>query len=193
MCNDYPVCLKKSYSCALIKIRWGISDKFINLAKINYVFYLISIAFVQHLLSLFFCHCLYFCQLFLSMVYFTVFTKYYFISCFYMLQAIVPVFTENIREAFRAVSLGRRLFLRLYALTKLPFAPIYGGFPVKLVTHVGKPIPYEPNLTPEMLQTKVSKKIYHTFYYKILLVLLFNFFNLKEKYTRICKSVRGNI
>lgn len=72
-----------------------------------------------------------------------------------LFQNIVPIFTENIREAFRSVSIGRRLFLRLYALTKFPFAPIYGGFPVKLVTHVGKPIQYDAALTPEQLQLKV--------------------------------------
>lgn len=38
--------------------------------------------------------------------------------------------------------------------------PLYGGFPVKFVTHIGKPIPYDPNLTPEELQVKVRKIIY---------------------------------
>lgn len=66
------------------------------------------------------------------------------------------MFTENLREAFRTVSFGRRLFLRLYALLKFPIAPIYGGFPVKMITHLGKPIPYDENLTPEQLQTKVN-------------------------------------
>lgn len=66
------------------------------------------------------------------------------------------MFTENLREAFRAVSLGKRIFLRLYALTKFPFAPIYGGFPVKFISHVGKPIPYDATLTPEQLQQKVT-------------------------------------
>ncbi|CAH1114006.1 unnamed protein product [Psylliodes chrysocephalus] len=72
---------------------------------------------------------------------------------------IIPMFTENLREAFRTVSFGRRLFLRLYALLKFPIAPIYGGFPVKMITHLGKPIPYDENLTPEQLQTKVSLAI----------------------------------
>lgn len=66
------------------------------------------------------------------------------------------MFTENLREAFRTVSLGRRFFLKMYALFKLPFAPIYGGFPVKMITHLGEPIPYDPDLTPEELQAKVS-------------------------------------
>lgn len=74
-------------------------------------------------------------------------------------QAVVPMFTENIREAFRAVSFARRLFLRIYASTKFPFAPIYGGFPVKLISHIGKPIPYDASLTPEQLQVKVANSL----------------------------------
>lgn len=66
------------------------------------------------------------------------------------------MFTENLREAFRTLSIGRRLFLRLYAVFKFPFAPIYGGFPVKMVSHVGKPILYDPDLSPEDLQAKVA-------------------------------------
>ncbi|KAJ8957838.1 hypothetical protein NQ318_001834 [Aromia moschata] len=72
---------------------------------------------------------------------------------------IIPMFTENLREAFRTVSIGRRFFLKLYAMCKFPFAPIYGGFPVKLTTHLGKPIPYDPDLTPEQLQAKVATAI----------------------------------
>lgn len=72
---------------------------------------------------------------------------------------IIPMYTENLREAFRTVSIGRKFFLRLYARFKFPFAPIYGGFPVKLISHVGKPIPYDPNLTPEALQSKVAESL----------------------------------
>ncbi|KAK2584421.1 hypothetical protein KPH14_006802 [Odynerus spinipes] len=68
---------------------------------------------------------------------------------------IIPVFTRNIRESFRAVTLGRRLLLHIYAATRLPVVPIYGGFPVKLITYLGKPIPYDSSLTPEQLQKKV--------------------------------------
>ncbi|XP_044745526.1 transmembrane protein 68 isoform X1 [Coccinella septempunctata] len=72
---------------------------------------------------------------------------------------IIPMYTENLREAFRTVGIGRRIFLKLYAKFKLPFAPVYGGFPVKLVSHIGKPIDYDPNLTPEELQKKVSDSL----------------------------------
>ncbi|XP_031847204.1 DGAT1/2-independent enzyme synthesizing storage lipids isoform X3 [Nomia melanderi] len=69
---------------------------------------------------------------------------------------IIPLFTKNVREAFRTISLGRRMWLRIYAATRFPFVPIYGGFPVKLTTYVGKPIPYDASLTPEELQLKVA-------------------------------------
>jgi len=65
-------------------------------------------------------------------------------------------FTRNVREAFRSVSWGRRIWLKIYAKTKIPLAPVYGGFPVKLVTYVGKPIPYDGSLTPEQLQLKIA-------------------------------------
>ncbi|XP_011867403.1 PREDICTED: transmembrane protein 68 isoform X2 [Vollenhovia emeryi] len=73
--------------------------------------------------------------------------------------SIVPLFTRNLREAFRAVSWGRRIWLKIYAKTKLPLVPVYGGFPVKLVTYIGKPIPYDETLTPEELQTKVADNL----------------------------------
>lgn len=61
---------------------------------------------------------------------------------------IIPLFTKNVREAFRTISWGRRIWLRIYAATRFPFVPIYGGFPVKLTTYIGKPIPYDASLTP---------------------------------------------
>ncbi|KYN05962.1 PREDICTED: transmembrane protein 68 [Cyphomyrmex costatus] len=73
--------------------------------------------------------------------------------------SIVPFFTKNLRESFRAVSWGRKIWLKIYSKTKLPLVPIYGGFPVKLVTYIGKPIPYDENLTPEELQIKVADSL----------------------------------
>ncbi|XP_075231267.1 DGAT1/2-independent enzyme synthesizing storage lipids isoform X2 [Lycorma delicatula] len=71
---------------------------------------------------------------------------------------IIPVFTQNIRESFRCVRLGRRMWLKLYLWTRLPIVPIYGGFPVKLKTHVGEPILYDPSLTAEELQLKFFRR-----------------------------------
>lgn len=53
------------------------------------------------------------------------------------------------------------MWLKLYAKTKFPFVPIYGGFPVKLITYVGKPIEYDASLTPEELQSKVNIIMYN--------------------------------
>ncbi|XP_073962807.1 DGAT1/2-independent enzyme synthesizing storage lipids isoform X2 [Choristoneura fumiferana] len=72
---------------------------------------------------------------------------------------IVPMVTRNVREAFRTVGWLRGICRRIYAATRIPLAPVYGGFPVKLVTHLGKPIPYDASLTPEQLQKKVARAI----------------------------------
>lgn len=71
---------------------------------------------------------------------------------------IVPMFTENLREGFRSVGFLRRVFVKLYNATRIPLIPIYGGFPVKFRTHLGPPIEYEPDVTPEELQKKVILK-----------------------------------
>lgn len=65
------------------------------------------------------------------------------------------MFTENVRESFRNVSFGRRFWLWLYHATRLPFVPIYGGFPVKLITHLGSPVPIEEGVTPRQFSLKV--------------------------------------
>uniref|UniRef100_A0A2A4JMN1 Transmembrane protein 68 n=1 Tax=Heliothis virescens TaxID=7102 RepID=A0A2A4JMN1_HELVI len=72
---------------------------------------------------------------------------------------IIPMFTQNVREAFRTVGWLRGVWLKIYATFRMPLAPVYGGFPVKLVTHLGPPIPYDPDLTPEQLQLKVARAI----------------------------------
>lgn len=71
---------------------------------------------------------------------------------------IIPMFTENIRQSFisLAANVGHRLFLKLYSISKFPCTPIYGGFPVKLISHIGEPIPYDPDATPEQVQEKVA-------------------------------------
>ncbi|VVD03526.1 unnamed protein product [Leptidea sinapis] len=48
-------------------------------------------------------------------------------------KPIVPMFTQNVREAFRTVGWLRGVCLRLYSATRIPLTPVYGGFPVKLV------------------------------------------------------------
>lgn len=65
---------------------------------------------------------------------------------------VLPVFTENIREAFRVLPCGHRLFHWLFQKTRLPLRPCFGGFPVKLRTHIGEPIYPSPDMTPEQLR-----------------------------------------
>ncbi|XP_017461832.1 PREDICTED: transmembrane protein 68-like, partial [Rhagoletis zephyria] len=72
---------------------------------------------------------------------------------------IIPIFTQNIREAFRTVQLGQGFFRWLYDKYRLPLAAIYGGFPVKLTTYIGKPIMVDPDWTPEEISLKASSAI----------------------------------
>jgi hypothetical protein len=69
------------------------------------------------------------------------------------------MFTENLREGFRSIGIAKRFFIKIYNFSKFPIRPIYGGFPVKFRTHLGKPIEYEPGITPEQLQEKVAAAI----------------------------------
>ncbi|XP_054840514.1 transmembrane protein 68-like isoform X2 [Eublepharis macularius] len=69
--------------------------------------------------------------------------------------AIIPMFTENIRDGYR--TFGDIWPLRwLYERTRLPLVPIYGFFPVKFRTYIGEPIPYDPNVTSEELAKKTK-------------------------------------
>ncbi|CAF3382599.1 unnamed protein product [Rotaria socialis] len=72
---------------------------------------------------------------------------------------IIPMFTKNCREAVRAMTLGRRFLSYIYEKTRLPLVPIYGIFPVKLITYLGEPIPYDPSVTPEALANRVKNEI----------------------------------
>ena len=72
---------------------------------------------------------------------------------------IIPVFTQNLREAFVATKHCRCILRWLYEWTRLPVVPFYGGFPVKLRTHVGQPIQYDPSVTPEELAQKTKEAI----------------------------------
>ncbi|XP_070603869.1 DGAT1/2-independent enzyme synthesizing storage lipids-like [Erythrolamprus reginae] len=68
---------------------------------------------------------------------------------------IIPMFTENIREAYRTFG---NSWLSKWLYNHLPFfvLPVYGGFPVKLRTYIGEPIPYDPNITAKELAEKAK-------------------------------------
>ncbi|XP_039383489.1 transmembrane protein 68-like [Mauremys reevesii] len=68
---------------------------------------------------------------------------------------IIPLFTQNIREGYR--TFGKIGFFRwFYEHSRLLLIPVYGGFPVKLRTYVGDPIPYDPNITATELVEKTK-------------------------------------
>jgi len=72
---------------------------------------------------------------------------------------ILPVFTENVRESFRVLPFGGNFFYWLFMKFRLPLRPIFGGFPVKLRTHIGEPIYPEENMTPEVLRDKCKESM----------------------------------
>ena len=72
---------------------------------------------------------------------------------------LLPVFTENIRESFRVLPFGGDIFHWIFTKTRLPLRPVFGGFPVKLRTHIGEPIYPEENMTPEMLRQRCKVEI----------------------------------
>eukprot|EP00088_Acartia_fossae_P038854 TRINITY_DN4031_c0_g1_i1.p1 TRINITY_DN4031_c0_g1~~TRINITY_DN4031_c0_g1_i1.p1 ORF type:complete len:362 (+),score=22.13 TRINITY_DN4031_c0_g1_i1:324-1409(+) len=72
---------------------------------------------------------------------------------------ILPVFTVNIREAFRTLPLLGSFWHFIYMKTRLPVRPLFGGFPVKLTTYVGAPIYPKEDMTPELLRDQVKASI----------------------------------
>lgn len=72
---------------------------------------------------------------------------------------IVPVFTENIQEAFRPIPIFQKLLLRFYLKTRIPFMPMFGGLPVKLISHVGKPIKFTNEQSPEDIRKNVEESL----------------------------------
>ena len=55
------------------------------------------------------------------------------------------------------MSIGRDIWRALYERTRLPLVPIYGGFPVRLTTHVGAPIRLRRDETAEGLAVRVQE------------------------------------
>ncbi len=67
---------------------------------------------------------------------------------------VFPVFTRNIREAVRTLNFSKRLMRAIYNRIRLPCAPIYGGWPVKMTTYIGDPILVDADDTPESFRDK---------------------------------------
>uniref|UniRef100_A0A183BND5 PlsC domain-containing protein n=1 Tax=Globodera pallida TaxID=36090 RepID=A0A183BND5_GLOPA len=71
---------------------------------------------------------------------------------------VIPMFTENCREAFRTPRWGRRLTRPIYERTRLPVCPIYGGFPVKMITHLGTPLTFVDDVFDQPLSAEQIKR-----------------------------------
>ncbi|XP_033011122.1 transmembrane protein 68-like [Lacerta agilis] len=71
---------------------------------------------------------------------------------------IIPIFTQNSCETYRNIG-NTRLTRWLYEKTRNIYLPMYGGFPVKLRTYIGEPIPYDPNITAAELAEKTKTAI----------------------------------
>ncbi|XP_070605269.1 DGAT1/2-independent enzyme synthesizing storage lipids-like [Erythrolamprus reginae] len=71
---------------------------------------------------------------------------------------IIPMFTQNIREGYMSY-LNIRPMRWLYERNRWLIFPLCGLFPVKLITHIGKPIPYDPDITPEKLVEQTRRAI----------------------------------
>ncbi|XP_023347043.1 transmembrane protein 68 [Eurytemora carolleeae] len=69
---------------------------------------------------------------------------------------IIPLYTENISVAYATMKSFRPVWRYIFEATRLPIIPIWGGFPVKLTTHIGVPIYPVPNETPETLREKTK-------------------------------------
>jgi len=72
---------------------------------------------------------------------------------------IIPMFTKNIREAFRTPTWARAWLRGFYEYTRLPLVPVYGFFPVKLKTIFGRPIYPGPDTTHIELRNTVRQNM----------------------------------
>lgn len=76
---------------------------------------------------------------------------------------IIPCFTQNSEEMYRAPFAEHPLFQKLFEITKLPLVPMYGlgllPFPVKLTAWIGKPIKIQKGETPESLRSRTEKAL----------------------------------
>ena len=71
---------------------------------------------------------------------------------------IIPVFTENAEEIYRAPGADSAPVQALYERTRVPIVPVVGlgllPVPVRLTAHIGAPLPYDPADTAESLRDR---------------------------------------
>ena len=71
---------------------------------------------------------------------------------------IIPIFTENAEEIYRAPGAQSAVVQALYERTRVPVVPVVGlgllPLPVKLRSHIGAPLLPRPGETPEALRDR---------------------------------------
>lgn len=72
---------------------------------------------------------------------------------------IIPFFSTNIQEAYRPIGWFESFWEKIYLKTRLPIAPLFGGFPVKIRTFVGEPIQINKDMTPEKVKEIVVQQM----------------------------------
>ncbi|VDO12215.1 unnamed protein product [Brugia timori] len=48
----------------------------------------------------------------------------------------------------------------IYEKTRLPLCPVYGGFPVKMITHLGRPLYFSSDMNPEDVKKAVKGEVH---------------------------------
>ena len=89
---------------------------------------------------------------------------------------VIPVFTQNIREAYKAFNHGftKPFWLWLHDSRKIRgFVPVYGGFPVKLRTFIGKAVTFPKGTTVE--EVKAFKQSIFVNYSTFIFLIIFRF------------------
>ncbi|KAG8133608.1 hypothetical protein E2320_011390, partial [Naja naja] len=71
----------------------------------------------------------------------------------------VAISPGGTREAIFSDETYKILWEHLYEFIRWPLIILYGGFPVKWRAHIGKPIPYDPNITADELVKKVQNSL----------------------------------
>uniref|UniRef100_T1IT00 Phospholipid/glycerol acyltransferase domain-containing protein n=1 Tax=Strigamia maritima TaxID=126957 RepID=T1IT00_STRMM len=72
---------------------------------------------------------------------------------------IIPIFTKNIQEAFWIPWFVKPFVTGIFAPEKIPFLPIGGGLPVKLITYIGKPVDFDDTFNADELANQVCVEL----------------------------------
>lgn len=73
--------------------------------------------------------------------------------------SIIPIFTKNIRQVYILPEMLQNFLRPLYEKIRIPVVPFIGGFPVKLTTFIGKPIPVDSADTADELARLVQRSM----------------------------------